>query len=157
MSHGVKMTLRSFERSLPAHQDCQVGLRRPSDHVGDEALVSGGVQDGEMFLFRLKVSSPNLHRLPFVPLLLVCVQSPRQVPATMFINLNKSICRFSFAVKMKHVSGPFADVGQSSEISPCLPVLFLCFSFIFLQGSLFHHSSQVPVEDDKRDDMKRCK
>lgn len=76
-----------IEISLRPHQDSQVSLRRSADHVGDEALVSGGVQDGEMFLLRLKVSSPNLHRLPLVSLLLVCVQSPRQVPTP-----SKSYC-----------------------------------------------------------------
>lgn len=76
-----------IEISLQPHQDSQVSLRRSANHVGDEAFVSGGVQDGEMFLLGLKVSSPNLHRFPLVSLLLVCVQSPRQVPTP-----SKSYC-----------------------------------------------------------------
>lgn len=76
----------SWRHGRPSHQNRQVGLWRSTDHVGDEALVTGGVQDGEMFFLSLKVSSPDLDRLPLVSLLLVCVQSPRQVPATsMFI------------------------------------------------------------------------
>lgn len=64
-----------------SHQDCQVGLWRAADHVRDEALVSGRIQDGEMFFLGLKVGPPDLHCLALVPLLLVGVQSPRQVPA----------------------------------------------------------------------------
>lgn len=45
-----------------------------------------------MFLLRLKVSSPDLHRFPLVSLLLVRVQSPRQVPTP-----SKSHC---FSAKM---------------------------------------------------------
>ena len=62
------------------HQHGQVRLRRASDHVGDEALVSWGIQDGKVLFFCLKVGAAHLHRLPLVPLLLVCVQSPGEVP-----------------------------------------------------------------------------
>lgn len=77
----TKEKKRSVE-NVASHQDCKVSLWRSANHVGDEALVSGRIEDGEMFLLSLKVRSANLHRLPLVSLLLVCVQSPGQVPVT---------------------------------------------------------------------------
>ena len=65
---------------MSTHQHCEVRLRRPTDHVGHKALMSRRVQDGEVLLLCLKVRPAYLHRLPLVPLLLVGVQSPGQVP-----------------------------------------------------------------------------
>lgn len=60
--------------------------------------MSGGVEDGEVFFLGFKVSSPHLDRLPLVSLLLVRVQSPRQVPAATMFNypfmINESAAYF---------------------------------------------------------------
>lgn len=83
------------------HQYCQVSLWRPTDHVGDKAFVARGIQDSKVLFFSLKVGSPDFHGLPLVPLLLVGVQCPRQVPveekhAKMLRNLLKGFLWFSF-------------------------------------------------------------
>lgn len=126
---GIK-TQRLLQRSHLADQDSQVGLRCSSDHVGDKAFVSRGVQDGEMFLLCLKVSSPHLYRLPFVPLLLVCVQSPWQVPARMFTNL----ITVKQPRKKKKSAGFSLPEERELTMSPCSFPLLL---FHISQGFAF--------------------
>ena len=102
-----------------SHQDCKVGLWRSTNHVGDEALVSGRIQDGEMFFLSFKVSSPDLHRLPLVPLLLVCVQSPRQVPATsMFIYQFSLLTTVLSSLKTAEHAALFSSVGRAQRLCP---------------------------------------
>ena len=62
------------------YQDCNISLRCSTDHVGHEASVTRGIKDGEVLAVRLKESPADLDGLSFVPLLQVCVESPRQVP-----------------------------------------------------------------------------
>lgn len=107
-----------------------------------------------MFLLRLKVSSANLHRLALVSLLLVRVQSPRQVPVhsrSQFLN-NKMSSRLEGEKACRFASGAdWFDCNSSTFFLPGLPVFLLCFSFILLQGSLLHHSSQVPDDAVRAD------
>lgn len=59
--------------AFATHQNGQICLRCAADHVGHEALVARSVQDGKVLFICLKVRPAHLHRLPFVPLLLVGV------------------------------------------------------------------------------------
>ena len=61
-------------------EDGEVCLTGAPDHVGHEGLVAGRVQDREVLLVCLEVRSAHLHRLALIPLLLVGVHAPGQVP-----------------------------------------------------------------------------
>ena len=75
-----------YSESLPwghysqTHQYGQVSLRRAPNHVGYEAFVAWGIQNGKVLFLCLKVCSAHLHSLALVSLLLVGVEGPGQVP-----------------------------------------------------------------------------
>ena len=62
-------------------EDGKVGLAGASDHVGHVGLVAGRIENREMLLLCLEVGAPHLYRLSLVPLLLVGIHAPRQVPS----------------------------------------------------------------------------
>jgi hypothetical protein len=50
-----------------SHQHSEVCLRCPTYHIGNKALVSRSIQNGEMLSLRLKVRSAHFHCFPLLP------------------------------------------------------------------------------------------
>ena len=81
-SHSTTNPLNnaSWEEQNVTDQDGNISLRSTTNHVWYKALVSGCIEDCEVFAVGLKERPADLHSLAFVALLKVCVQCPWQIP-----------------------------------------------------------------------------
>ena len=143
MLSGLTAAFKSgLELTAPSRydQDSNVGLRGAADHVGHETLVARRVQNNKMLVFGLEEGAAHLDRLALLALLLIRVQSPRQVPGLAILLLGFALILLKRA--LVHHAGEEHDLaadGRLARVYVTAKYHIDCFLFglVFADDELF--------------------